>query len=536
MANVLKMEKRVLLQELLALGWSYRRIQKETGIHRETVSKYDPHKKEISSEDQAKPAKVPTDPSAQNRPLDPKCPPTSASRDDPHHHVTTDQASNYPLSRSLAAAHDLFIREKLAQGLTAKRIYQDLVSEQGFADGYDSVKRYVRKLKRKQPQVFARLHAEPGEEAQVDFGKAAPTLKGGRWARPWLFKMVLSHSRHSYEEVVWKEDVETFIRCHEHAFDDFGGVPRLVRLDNLKSGVLVSHLYEPELNPAYAAFAHHAGFTPLPCLPRRPEHKGKVESGVGYTKDNALKGRRFESLQAQNAHLRQWNKTWARTRIHGTTKKQVWAVFVEAERPALQPLPEKPFGYFKVATRTVHCDGHIEVDRAYYSVPHRFVGQRLTVHYNALWVKAFFGSERVAFHQKCDPGHFRTEKTHLPRRKSLSTEEYTAKLLNRCLQIGPHCHWWAQKALRVRDQLALRAIQGVVRLRSTYTTERIDSACAGAIKMRAFRYHTVKLLCDDSEQTDQKIEPQLLKHHELIRDLREYTNYAETVSQRQSAQ
>jgi len=534
MANVLKMEKRVLVQQLLALGWSYRRIQEETGIRRETVSKYDSRKQGICSEEQANPAKVPPDVCLQNRPLESKCPPTSASRDDPHLLVSAAPASSSPNGRSLAASQDQFIQEQLAQGLTAKRIYQDLISEQGFSGSYDSVKRYVRKLKKSQPQVFARLHAEPGQEAQVDFGKAAPTLKDGRWVRPWLFKMVLSYSRHAYEEVVWREDVESFIRCHEHAFQDFGGVPRLVRLDNLKSGVLVANLYEPELNAAYAAFARHAGFAPLPCLPGKPEHKGKVESGIGYTKDNALKGRRFESLAAQNAHLRHWNKTWARTRIHGTTKKQVWAVFVEAERATLHALPDHPFGYFKIATRVVHNDGHIEVDRAYYSVPHRFVGQKLTVHYNAIWVKVLSGAERVAFHTKCDPGHFRTEKTHLPLGKSLSTQEYTARLLNQSFQIGAHCHGWAQKALKVRDQLALRAIQGVVRLQSTYATQIIDSACAGAIRMGSFRYHTVKLLCDDPAASDQEIEPELLKEHELIRDLRDYTDYVETIAATQS--
>ena len=121
------------------------------------------------------------------------------------------------------------------------------VVEEGFEHSYDSVKRYVRRLKKKVPEVFARLHTAPGEEAQVDFGEGAPTLKNGRYKRPWLFKIVLSHSRHSYEEVVWGQDVETFIRCHERAFDALGGVPRIVILHNLKSGVLKANLYEPDL-------------------------------------------------------------------------------------------------------------------------------------------------------------------------------------------------------------------------------------------------------------------------------------------------
>ena len=177
-----------------------------------------------------------------------------------------------PTRTSEAQAHDAVIREKVKQELSAERIYQDLVVEYAYPHSYDSVKRYVRKLKAKTPKLFARIHTAAGEEAQVDFGKGAPTEKSGRYHRPWLFKLVLSYSRHSYEEVVWHQDVESFIRCHVRAFHAFGGVPKLIRLDNLKAGVLKAHLYEPELNPLYAAFAKQAGFSSLPCLPGKPEH------------------------------------------------------------------------------------------------------------------------------------------------------------------------------------------------------------------------------------------------------------------------
>jgi hypothetical protein len=270
-----------------------------------------------------------------------------------------------------------------------------------------------------------------------------------------------------------------------------------------------------------------------------PHHKGKVESGVGYTKDNALKGLRFNSLEAQNAHLRHWNRTWARTRIHGTTKRQVWALFTEVERSALKPLPGKAFEYFKIATRTVHLDGHIEVDRAYYSIPHRFVGQRLTVHYNALWVKAFYKTERIAFHRKADPGRFTTDKNHLPDKKSLSTEEYVKRLLNQSQKIGPQCRLWAFQALKVRKQLALRAVQGVVRLTGRYSQETINLACGQAVKMGAFRYHTVKLLCEDDHQTTYygpENQLELLQDHQLIRSLDQYGEYAETLAQNQNTQ
>lgn len=539
MANTLKMEKQILIQQLLELGWSYRRIQRETGIRRETISKYDPN--HPRNQKLSKAAKVPTDLSLQNEFDDqnrPTCPSvTTAENPDssyPPILAISDQNCQKPTRTSYAAAYDQIIRDKLALGLSAQRIYQDLVCEYDFNHGYDSIKRYVRKIAKQNPKVSIRIHTLPGEEAQVDFGKGALTLKNGRYVRPWFFKMVLSYSRHSYEECVWTQDVETFIRCHEHGFETFGGVPAVIRLDNLKSGVLTAHLFEPQLNPVYTAFAKHYGFAPLPCLPGKPEHKGKTESGVGYTKDNALKGLKFDSIEAQNSHLRKWNKCWARTRIHGTTKKQVWSVFINEEQSALKPLPQQLFQFFKIGTRIVHNDGHIEVNKAFYSVPHRLLGEEVSVQFNSKWVKVFAGDQLAAFHRIVPPGRFQTDKRHLPENKCLTTEEYKTKLLNRCREVGHQCTLWASKVIKERNQLGFRAIQGVLRLKQNYSLETINHACGQAVKLNSCRYHTVKLLCEDrqgSSEINNGIQLELLQHHDLIRMPEEYQYYLERSQQ-----
>jgi transposase len=253
--------------------------------------------------------------------------------------------------------------------LSAQRIYQDLVIEQAFAGSYHSVQRFVQDLRAAVPLPFRRMEVEPGQEVQVDFGQGAWVIEEGRRRRPHLFRMVLSHARKGYSEAVWRQTTEIFIRCLENAFRHFGGVTRTTVIDNLRAAVSRADWFEPELNPKVEEFCRHYGTVILPCKPAMPRHKGKVEAGVKYVQNNALAGRTFESLTAQNLFLAHWERTVADTRIHGTIRQQVLKVFNEVERPKLLPLPASLFPVFEEAPRTVHRDGYIEVQKAYYSVP-----------------------------------------------------------------------------------------------------------------------------------------------------------------------
>ena len=150
---------------------------------------------------------------------------------------------------------------------------------------------------------------------------------------------------------MWSQDRTSFLHAHERAFLSFGGVPRTVRHDNLKAAVVRACLYDPDVNELYMVFAQHWGFVPLPSRPRHPQEQGVAERGGSYVKSNALKGRRFDSLEELDRFLKRWNRTVARLRIHGTTRKQVYTHFLEVEKPALKPLPESPFSLFEVCTR-----------------------------------------------------------------------------------------------------------------------------------------------------------------------------------------
>ena len=533
MGNTLRMDKKDLIRRLLALGWSNRKINRSTGIHRDTVSMYRKNWQQehaaLEADNRVQLSSDSTPAEAEN--LSQSVPPTGGSKCPPsqvaHFEVPTDPNDeiNRP-SKSKVAVYDSEIKAKLKAGQNAQSIYQDLCAEEDYRGSYDSVKRYVRKLSKKDPKLYARIETLPGVEAQVDFGQGAPTLKKGRYVKPWLFVMTLSNSRKSFEKVVWHQDVETFIRCHEEAFESFNGVTGTVLLDNLKSGVLKAHLYEPELNPLYEEYSKHAGFIPLPCRVATPQHKGKVESNVDYVQDNALKGKRFESIDAQNTHLRIWNNTWASTRIHGTTKRQVSAMFKE-EQPTLQTLPEKSFAYFKVGTRKVNAlDSHIEVAGAFYPIPPKYMGKQVAVHYNCEWVKALYHGAVIQWLSTARKGSFHPDRSCLPENKSMDRNAWQRKLLQQCDAAGSGIRRWADQTLGSRGIIAYRAINGVLRLKSKYPVRDLNKACKLACERGSFSYHLIRNYLEEGimQQEEQQLDLRLQQTSDIIRSPREYAH------------
>lgn len=209
----------------------------------------------------------------------------------------TGQESPKAISKAsaLTSYHDDIIKH-LEADLSVIRIHEKL-KDIGCPLGYTSVKRYVAKLKNR-TDICVRFHTAPGVEAQVDFGYVGlmpyPGLPGKR-KKAWVFNMRLSYSRLDYYEVVFDQKVETFIRCHENAFYHFGGVPEVIKIDNLKAAILQAHFYEPIYQSLYKGFSDHWGFDPIPCRVRCPQEKGKVESGIKYVKNNFFAGRTFDT-------------------------------------------------------------------------------------------------------------------------------------------------------------------------------------------------------------------------------------------------
>jgi len=415
------------------------------------------------------------------------------------------------------------IAAKVEAGLSAVRIFQDLTQD-GFKGKYWSVRRYVARFAARHELPMRRLETAPGEEAQVDFGSGAPVLTGdGRRRRPWMFRIVLSYSRKAYSEAVWRQTTEAFLQCLENAFYHFGGVPRRLVLDNLKAAVARADWYDPEVHPKLQLFAAHYGTAFLPTKPYTPRHKGKIERGVGYAKNNALKGRVFQSLQEENQFLLGWEETVADTRIHGTTKRQVGRMFQEGERSSLLPLPAERFPFFHETYRAVHRDGHVEVDKAYYSAPPEFVGRRLWVRWDARLVRIFNDRfEQVAVHAKAEPGRFRTAAEHIPREKVSAVERGTDALLRQIAAIGPHTRQWAEATTQIRGVEAVRVLVGLKALAGKHATSSLEQACRSALAHGAHRLRTIRqLLKRQAEQAQQQFE--FLQEHPIIRPLADYS-------------
>jgi transposase len=544
MSNLLKVAMIDLISSLHRQGLSQRRIAIELGINRETVARYLSQARDaakpanapsgsIEAEAQPKPANAPSgsmEAGAEPKPAN--APPGSAT---PEQGTNSDLSPSRLVSQSVGRRHGRrsecepwrdVIQAKCDLGLSAQRIYQDLVAEHSFTGAYYSVRRFVRRLATTTELPFRRLECGPGEEAQVDFGTGARIVgPDGKRRKTHLFRIVLSHSRKAYSEVVYRQTTDDFLRCLENAFRQFGGAPRRLILDNLRAAVKKADWFDPELNPKVRSFGEHYGFVFLPTRPYMPRHKGKVENGVGYAQDNALKGRVFSSLEEQNGFLREWELTVADTRIHGTTRRQVGKHFADAERAALLPLPLEPFPSYREARRSVHRDGHIEVERAYYAVPPEYLGREVWVRWDGRMVRIFNERmQQIAVHTRQEPGRFSTPHQYIAAEKISGVERGTAWLLGRVTnRLGPHSTAWAQAMIEARGIEGVRVLQGLLSLAGRHRASAIEQACKLALGYGAFYLRTIRALIE--RQSPQQELLSFVSDHPMIRPMSEYGQF-----------
>lgn len=511
MANNLSMSKQQAIIGLLERGWTQRRIGRETGFDRKTIRRY---ARLITA---AKSSIATAGSPDSNSPI------STAGSDDPNSSIATPGSRPaiqfVPGRKSQCEPFEAQIGAGLEKGLTAQRIYQDLVADHQFAGSYQAVKRFVRQLDASQPLPFRRMECTPAQEVQVDFGKGAWVMVGGKRKRPHLFRVVLSHSRKGYSQVVWEQTTENFIRCLENAFRAFGGVPQAVVIDNLRAAVVRADWFDPQLNPKIIAFAEHYGTVILPTKPYTPRHKGKVEAAVKYAQNNAVKGRTFESLAEQNQFLAEWESSVADTRIHGTTRQQVARLFA-VEQPQLSALPAGLFPVFSEALRHVHLDGHVEVARTYYSVPPEYVRRRVWARWDLRLVRIFNSRmEQIALHARHQPGRFSTDPQHIHSRKRAAIENGLDYLLDRARLIGPHSGQWAETMVKNRGPQGIRVLQGFLQMAAKHNPPNVEAASQLASTHGVWQLHDLKGLLQTPTAQEQF---EFVQEHPLIRSLDHY--------------
>ncbi len=391
--------------------------------------------------------------------------------------------------------HEERIATWVAQGIQGTTIHAALVRQHGFDGSYSAVKRLIRQLRAAEaPRVTSRLTFAPGEAVQVDFG-AGPLLadpRTGELRKTWFFVMTLCWSRHQYAEFVWDQKVMTWLACHRHAFTWFGGVPERVIIDNAKCAITKACINDPEVQRAYGEYAEGYAFRVDPCPPHDPQKKGIVESGVKYLKRSFLPLREFRHRDDAQQQLQAWVLGEAGNRIHGTTRQAPLNRFAEVEKALLQPLPEHPPEISEWARPKVHRDGHVQYGRCYYSVPFRFVDQRLWLRATPTTVRIYWEQELVATHPRLfQPGSFATVKDHLPPEAQAWQTQDIQWCLRMAEGIGPHCHAVVHQLFADRQLVYLRSVQNLLRLRVKYSPQRLENACARALHYGNARYKSI---------------------------------------------
>jgi transposase len=533
MSNVLNEEKKQQVIALGKLGWTLRRIEQATGVRRETAGAYLKaagiavrRPGGWGRRAPAKPANGVITESADSKPANEAGVTTDFIRP-----FSEKQPIPLPSARVSASACEPYrgtIELELGRGRNAMAIWQDMVSAYGFTGGYQTVQRFVRKLRGSGgAEPVGIIVTAPGEECQVDYG-TGPMVRdpqSGKYRRTRLFVMMLGYSRKAVRLLVFHSSSRTWAELHETAFRRLGGSCRVVILDNLREGVLKPDIYDPTLNPLFKDVLAHYGVVAMPCRVQDPDRKGKVESGVGHAQKTPLKGQRFESLEEAQTYLDNWESRWADTRIHGTTKRQVAAMFTE-EKPFLLPLPLEPFRYYQYGERTVHLDGCVEVEAAYYSAPPGWLGKLVRVQWDSLHIRILDPEthELIREHIRQERGRHRIRPEDNPKKTPLTTSQ----LLARAARAGSHIGAFCDAIHRHKGELGVRGILGVLALAKKFGVVAAEDACAAALELRIYEYRFIRRFLERRPQLSlRQVDP-------LIRELTHYRDLINMKSQEQN--
>jgi transposase len=377
------------------------------------------------------------------------------------------------------------IRAWLAEGLRLTKIYRRL-REQGLPVSYSSLYRFARaSCAFGAPAITVRVaDPPPGEAAEADFGVLGlwPDPASGRRRRVYGLLVTLAFSRYAFLAITLRQDLAAVLEGLEAAWVFFGGVVRRLVVDNLPPAVTRADRYTPGLNRVFLEYAQHRGFIVDPALPAHPTGKPKVERGIPYARQDFFRGETFQALADLQRRAVSWCRDLAGTRVHGTTRQVPRLVFERLEQPVLLPLTPEPFDRPTWAWATVHPDHHIQFRRALYSVPTRYLRQRVEVRGDSRLVRIYHRGTLIKVHAPQPPGGRGTDYADYPADRARYAMRAPEACCRQAEQAGPAVGQFVRVLLSGTFPWArLRQAQKLLRLTERYGAARVNAACARAL-------------------------------------------------------
>jgi transposase len=397
-----------------------------------------------------------------------------------------------------------YIVERLTQypALTATRLLLEL-RDRGYKRSLTIVRRYVAKVRApRSKKAYLRVETEPGEVAQVDWGSFGH-LRIGSTQRPLsAFAIVLKWSRVLYVDFSLDQRMDTFLRMHARAFAFFGGVPKRVIYDNLKSVVLHHVGTTVQFNPAFLAFAGHMLFEPVAAPVRYPQAKGNVENAIKYIRTSFFYGRSFHGIEDVRAQAAQWLREVANARIHGTTRERPADRHL-LEKTRLHALPEHPFDTDLVVPLIISKEARVHLDSNSYSVPdkldgHSIVGKSVHLRANDDTVRVVLDGKDIAEHPRCWDRHRAIEHpAHIDALLERRPSARAPRRRDRLAALSPGAAMYLQEVARRRIHLETE-IRKLLRLLDLYGEAEVERGMVAALAQRTFGARYVRALIDQA--------------------------------------
>ena len=457
--DILEVARRYFNQE------SIRSISRQTGFDRKTIQKYigEIEKRDISQYDKKSIVTVVTE-------------------------ATTPMTGRPNKSSEILTNYISEIKKHIEAGLKLKTIYEVLIEQHELKISYSSFKRFTRKNKLRiiKNGTTCRLEKHPGEELQVDYAKMGMLYDPLHKKRKTVYAFIgtLSFSRHKYVEFVYSQDQQSFVQSHVKMFNYFGRAPKIVIIDNLKSGVIKPDLYDPKLNRAYNEMAEYYECFINPARVATPKDKPIVERDVQTVREQFKKFKAINenlSITEANKQITDWAINKYGQREHGTTREKPYEQFVSIEKEKMLPLPAAPFEAAIWKEASVHPDHYIQVGKKAYSVPHQYVGKRVWVKQTSKLVYVYYEEKLIKQHT-IPNGYRQTDFNDFPdNMKHVLQNGMPGYLVRQAKSLSNELGKLVEKILTPHAYMNMRKAQGIIRIAETLDPELISAASTIAI-------------------------------------------------------